>query len=164
MFPVLLPTVFFHAGWGGSLPDTGGVNYNLYLNSLDSGVIVLPPTKEWSWARSKYLSGYKVKGIRIWFSAGCKNLVQIRLHYNHSPWLPDLPSYSDYYIGDDKLIWIPTNRIIDNNDQVDIYFQNFDIECHKVDIKFDTIGEKEWESQTPQDRLAKKGKGNVINW
>jgi hypothetical protein len=44
---------------------------------------------------------------------------------------------------------------------VDIFFRNFDVDSHRVDVKFEMIGEREWKERTPQDIIADEGYGNL---
>ena len=156
----------WYSGAGGSLPDDGVIIYGAYTNALDeddNGPIVLPPSSKWTLCRTLSLSGYKVGGVRIWFSPGCNNLVEIRMHWNKSTWLPDMMSYSDHYSGDDVVYRIPVKKVISDNDQVDVFFRNLDYTAHTVDVKFDMIGDKQWKEKTPADILAQHGIGNLTD-
>lgn len=151
------------AGSGGSLPD-GDVDYAFYGGSdTINDSFVLPPTDQWTQFKTIDLSGWKIHGVRLWFSQGCRNKVQIRIHYNGSPWLPESP-YSDYYVGDDLLLYIPVDRVISDNDKVDVYYWNKDRSDHLIEVKFDMVREREWETRTPLDVMVESGRGNMPSY
>lgn len=155
--------VLFYSGYSGALPD-GDVDYAFFSGSDTAGdSLDLPPTTDWSMAKSISLMGWKVHGVRLWFSQGCQNKVLIRIHYNGTSWLPEAP-YSDYYVGDDLLLYIPVDRVISDNDKVDVYFWNQDQSNHLVEVKFDMIREREWEEKTPLDLMVAAGRGNMPSY
>jgi hypothetical protein len=96
---------------------------------------------KWSNMRRISMSGYKVRGVRFYFPPGCKNNVKIKLTWNGNTWIPQ-ENYSDPVQGDDKIIYIPTNKVIGSNDYVNVWYRNLDASTHRIDIQFDIINQK----------------------
>jgi len=93
---------------------------------------------KWSKIRRIPISGYKVRGVRIYFPPGCRNDVKIKLDYNGDSWIPK-ENYSDPIQGDGRVIYIPTNKVVGSNDYVSVWYRNLDSSVHRIDIQFDIL-------------------------
>jgi len=109
------------------------------LDKIQSYELLAGVTK-WSKVRRIPISGYKVKGVRIYFPPGCRNSVKIKLDYNGDSWIPQ-DNYSDPIQGDGRFIYIPTNKVVGSNDCVDVWYRNLDSSAHRVDIQFDILNQ-----------------------
>jgi len=107
----------------------------------------------WSNIRRIPISGYKVRGVRIYFPPGCRNNVKIKLNYNGNSWIPQ-NNYSDPIQGDGRFIYIPTNKVVGKNDYINVWYRNLDSSTHRVDIQFDILNQTL--SSMTQERAGKK--------
>ena len=111
---------------------------------------------KWSNIRRIPISGYKVRGVRVYFPPGCKNRVKIKLTYNGDSWIPQ-ENYSDPIQGDGRFIYIPTNRVVGKNDYVNVWYRNLDSSTHRVDIQFDILNNTS--SSMQKEKPGKKNLG-----
>ena len=114
---------------------------------------------KWSKIRRVPISGYKVKGVRVYFPPGCKNNVKIKLDYNGDSWIPQ-DNYSDPIQGDGRIIYIPTNKVVGSNDYVNVWYRNLDSSTHRVDIQFDILNQTT--SSMVKEDAGKKRMGREV--
>jgi hypothetical protein len=114
----------------------------MVVRSLNKNITCLGRTTSWTQGAQLQLSGEVndiiLKQTKIWFSAGCRGQVQIRIRLNGNVLLPDpLNNYSDSYIGSDITFPIYVGKRLHQADILFIDYMNSDTSVHTVSVLYE---------------------------